>query len=125
MQTLAARLADTRLGKEQGLPPLTAPPPIEEWIRERLVDLGVESGADLRKLQPSAIAPILRGRHLCALYFLWPVMAQDGDVEQSGMVNQADYFATVRAFEASGDDVLGDACVFHLPIKKIELESSC
>ena len=67
-----------------------------------VVTVFVESGADLRKLQPSAIAPILRGRHLCALYFLWPVMAQDGDVEQSGMVNQADYFATVRAFEASG-----------------------
>jgi len=50
LQTLAARLADTRLGKEQGLPPLTAPPPIEEWIRERLVDLGVESGADLKLL---------------------------------------------------------------------------
>ena len=62
----------------------------------------VESGQDLRKLQPAAIAPMLRGRHVCGLYFLWPVMAQDCDVEQSGMVNQADYFAAVRGFEASG-----------------------
>lgn len=50
----------------------------------------VESGTDMRKLLPSAIAPMLRGRHVCGLYFLWPVMAQDGgDVEQSGMVNQS------------------------------------
>ena len=63
----------------------------------------VESGADMRKLQASAIGPMLRGRHVCALYFLWPVMAQDGgDVEQSGMVNAVEYFATVRGFEAAG-----------------------
>jgi hypothetical protein len=62
----------------------------------------VESGADLRRLLPQAIAPMMTGRHMCALYFLWPVMAQDGDVEQSGMVSQADYFAAVRGFEAAG-----------------------
>lgn len=68
-----------------------------------VVSAFVESGADMRQLQASAIAPMLTGRHVCALYFLWPVMAQDGcDVEQSGMVNQLEYFATVRAFEAAG-----------------------
>ena len=50
LRTLAARLADTRLGKEQGLPALEAPPPLATWIRERLVELGVESGADLKLL---------------------------------------------------------------------------
>ena len=60
----------------------------------------VESGSDMLKLQPSAIAPMLTGRHVCGLYFLWPVMAQDGgDAEQSGMVNQVDYFASVHSFE--------------------------
>ena len=63
----------------------------------------VESGADMSKLQASAIVPMMRGRHVGALYFLWPVMAQDGgDVEQSGMVNQREYFAAVREFEAAG-----------------------
>ena len=62
----------------------------------------VESGHDLKALQPGAIAPMLRGRHVGALYFLWPVMAQDGDVEQSGMVNEALYFDCVRQFEAAG-----------------------
>ena len=63
----------------------------------------VESGSDMLKLQPSAIAPMLTGRHVCGLYFLWPVMAQDGgDAEQSGMVNQVDYFASVHSFEAAG-----------------------
>jgi hypothetical protein len=63
----------------------------------------IESGADMLKLQPSAVVQLMHGRHLCALYFLWPVMAQDGgDIEQSGMVNQSAYFSTLRAFEAAG-----------------------
>ena len=63
----------------------------------------VESGADMQKLQPSAIVQLMVGRHLCGLYFLWPVMAQDGgDIEQSGMVAQGAYFATMRCFEAAG-----------------------
>ena len=63
----------------------------------------VESGADMCRLQPGAIVQQMRGRHQAALYFLWPVMAQDGgDIEQSGMVQQSAYFSTVRAFEAAG-----------------------
>lgn len=55
------------------------------------------------KLQPAAILGLMKGRHRCGLYFLWPVLAQDGgDVEQSGMVRKVEYFATVRAFEAHG-----------------------
>ncbi len=63
----------------------------------------IESGADMLKLQPSAVVQLMNGRHLCALYFLWPVMAQDGgDIEQSGMVSQSAYFSTLRGFEAAG-----------------------
>jgi len=63
----------------------------------------VESGADMLKLQPSAVVQLMTGRHQCALYFLWPVMAQDGsDIEQSGNVTQSSYFATMRGFESAG-----------------------
>lgn len=63
----------------------------------------VESGADLARLQPSAVMATLSGRHTAGLYFLWPIAAQDGgDVDQSGMVRETEYFAAVRGFEAAG-----------------------
>lgn len=62
----------------------------------------VTSGADLAKLQPSAICASMTGRHKAGCYFLWPVMAQDVDVHESGMVDQSHYFATVSLFEAAG-----------------------
>ena len=36
----------------------------------------VNSGADLLKMQPAAIVPVMSGVHRAACYFLWPVMAQ-------------------------------------------------
>ena len=50
----------------------------------------VTSGADLARLQPAAIVPMMTGRHRAGCYFLWPVMCQDGaDELESGMVEQA------------------------------------
>ena len=52
----------------------------------------MNSGADLLKMQPAAIVPVMSGVHRAACYFLWPVMAQDGGDElESGMVEQASY----------------------------------
>ena len=36
----------------------------------------MNSGADLLKMQPAAIVPVMSGVHRAACYFLWPVMAQ-------------------------------------------------
>jgi hypothetical protein len=49
----------------------------------------VQSGADMLKLQPPAIVASMCGRHRCGCYFLWPVLATDGEGDQSGMVEQA------------------------------------
>ncbi|KAL1496077.1 hypothetical protein AB1Y20_014704 [Prymnesium parvum] len=62
----------------------------------------VQSGADMAKLMAPPIAAAMTGRHRCGAYFLWPVMATDGECDQSGMVHQEEYFAAVRGFEASG-----------------------
>ena len=62
----------------------------------------VSSGADLAKLGPAATCQAMRGRHKAACYFLWPVMHQDGEVHESGMVDQTYYFDAVRTFEAAG-----------------------
>ena len=67
-----------------------------------VLSVWVSSGADLAKAQPSAICQAMVGRHKAACYFLWPVMHQDGDVHESGMVDAVGYFAAVSGFEAAG-----------------------
>jgi len=49
-RTLAARLSQSRMGSELGLPELEEPPPLEEWTRARVAELGLESGADVALL---------------------------------------------------------------------------
>jgi hypothetical protein len=49
-RTLAARLSQSRLGKELGLPTLEEPPPLDEWAQALVAELGVESGNDVRLL---------------------------------------------------------------------------
>ena len=62
----------------------------------------VASGQEMSRIQPSAICQTMTGRHRAGLYFLWPVMAQDGAIDESGMVDQGAYFEAVKAFEAVG-----------------------
>eukprot|EP00966_Prymnesium_polylepis_P105315 2438935-Prymnesium_polylepis.1 len=63
----------------------------------------VQSGEDLRRLQPSALAARLSGRHRCALYFLWPTTFRDGTaLQQMGMVPAPPYFAAMQGLEAAG-----------------------
>lgn len=50
IRTLAARLSHSRVGKGLGLPELDEPPPLEDWARARVEELGVESGADVALL---------------------------------------------------------------------------
>jgi hypothetical protein len=63
----------------------------------------VQSGADLDRLQPmiGSLTHRLRGAHRCAMYFLWPTMAQDGG-QQQGMVPAASVFGAMRGAEAAG-----------------------
>ena len=56
----------------------------------------VESGADMRKLNAPTIFQLLRGRHLCALYFLWPVMAQVSCPRPSGGKGQSEAALAMR-----------------------------
>lgn len=49
-RTLAARLSQSRLGRELGLPALEEPPALREWVTERVAELGVESGRDVALL---------------------------------------------------------------------------
>ena len=67
-----------------------------------VITVFVTSGADLAKLGPAAVCAMMRGRHRAACYFLWPVMHQDGEVHESGMVDQSLYFDAVQTFEAAG-----------------------
>ena len=53
-------------------------------------------------MQPAALCSSMTGRHKAGCYFLWPVMAQDGDIDESGMVLADAYFEAVRAFESAG-----------------------
>jgi len=62
----------------------------------------VSSGTEMGRIQPAAICQAMTGRHKAGLYFLWPVMAQDGAIDESGMVEQGNYFDAVKAFEAAG-----------------------
>ena len=62
----------------------------------------IKSGADLARVGAAAACAPMRGRHKAACYFLWPVMHQDSEVHESGMVDQSYYFEAVRAFEAAG-----------------------
>jgi len=67
-----------------------------------VISVFVTSGFDLARLGPAALCPLLRGKHRAACYFLWPVMHQDGEVHESGMLDQSLYFDAVRVFEAAG-----------------------
>lgn len=81
----------------------------------------VQSGEDMSKLMPPSIAAAMTGRHRqgpshevtrgegwyfklalrrCAAYFLWPVMATDGEGEQSGMVHQVRPFRSLTCASA-------------------------
>ncbi|KAL3897864.1 MAG: hypothetical protein SGPRY_012960 [Prymnesium sp.] len=81
----------------------------------------VQSGEDMSKLMPPSIAAAMTGRHRqgpshevtwgegwyfklalrrCAAYFLWPVMATDGEGEQSGMVHQVRPFRSLTSTSA-------------------------
>ena len=63
----------------------------------------VRSGEDLCRLQPSALAARLSGRHKAALYFLWPTRFQDGTkLQQMGMVGAAPFFGAMEGIEAAG-----------------------
>lgn len=62
----------------------------------------VTSGFDLARIGPASLCQSLRGKHRAACYFLWPVMHQDGEVHESGMLDQSLYFDAVRTFEAAG-----------------------
>ena len=62
----------------------------------------ISSGLELAKLGPAAACQVMRGRHKAACYFLWPVMHQDGEVHESGMVDQSHFFEAVRLFETAG-----------------------
>ena len=62
----------------------------------------VERGDDLDRLQPAALLPLLRGRHKCACFFLWPTMVTDGAVQQMGMLHAAAALQAMRRVEAAG-----------------------
>ena len=62
----------------------------------------VQSGADMAKLMAPTIAAAMSGRHKCGCYFLWPVMATDGESDQSGMVHKDGYFAAVVSAPPEG-----------------------
>jgi len=49
-RSLAAQLGQTPRGASLGFDTCEAPPPLEEWIRARLEQLGLESGEDLALL---------------------------------------------------------------------------
>ena len=56
--SLASQLAGTPRGKEMGLEGMeSAPPPLENWLRLRLEELGVESGDDLALLTSEDLLP--------------------------------------------------------------------
>ena len=49
---LAAQLSQSHLGAQHGLPEMQEPPALEDWVRARIAELGVESGAALGLLAP-------------------------------------------------------------------------
>lgn len=50
---LAAQLATMSVGREHGIPEgLEAPPIFDEWLRGRILELGIESGDELEMLSP-------------------------------------------------------------------------
>ena len=68
-----------------------------------VLSIFVETGADLARVPLGALSSRLRGAHRCALYFLWPTLAQDGgDDQQMGMLPAADVFGAMRRAEAAG-----------------------
>ena len=67
-----------------------------------VISVFVTSSFDLARLGPAAVCPMMHGKHRAACYFLWPVMHQDGEVHESGMLDQSLYFDAVRTFEAAG-----------------------
>ena len=71
--------------------------------RYEVVSVFIQRADDLHRLQPAALAGSLRGRHRCALYFLWPTLFQDGAPQQQmAMVHAGGVFGAMRAFEAAG-----------------------
>mmetsp|Transcript_20045 Transcript_20045/g.66325 ORF Transcript_20045/g.66325 Transcript_20045/m.66325 type:complete len:325 (-) Transcript_20045:1858-2832(-) len=67
-----------------------------------VISVFVTSGLDMARLGPATVCAMMRGRHRAGCYFLWPVMHQDGEVHESGMLDQSAYFDAVRTFEAAG-----------------------
>ena len=80
----------------------------------------VASGKDMAKLQPAAVCQSMSGRHRAACYFLWPVMAQDGEAHESGMLEEGCYFECVREFEA-GPQRLTQCMHIHMHTCKMHI----
>ena len=68
-----------------------------------VLSIFVETGADLARVPlGGTLSSLLRGSHRCALYFLWPTLAQDGGEQQMGMLPAGDVFGAMRQVEAAG-----------------------
>lgn len=66
-----------------------------------VISVFVRSTEDLRRVSPTAIAPMLKGRHTAGLYFLWPCHFQDS-YECPGYVNWQVQLQMMTEFEACG-----------------------
>jgi len=61
----------------------------------------VKDTEDLERLSPQSLRGMLRGQHLVAWYFLWPVVCGKG-ARDPGSVGEREFFLTCQRMERSG-----------------------
>lgn len=86
---------------------------IESWIEAidvsflydyQVISVFVQNSSDLQSLAQASfsLSAFLTGRHLCAMYFLWPVSCLDDKHILWGYVNERDMMLAMKNIEASG-----------------------
>ena len=70
----------------------------------QILSVFVQSSEDMQALahMSFSLPTMLNGRHLCAMYFLWPCQSLDGQHIPSGYVNLPDVMHAMTNIEASG-----------------------
>lgn len=66
-----------------------------------IISCFIQSSAELGKLAPPLLRHLMRGQHVGALYFLWPIAFQDGH-EFPAYVERFSLFQLMASMEASG-----------------------
>lgn len=68
----------------------------------QVITIFISNTQDLHRITPSFLAPLMKGKHKVAMFFLWPVTYQDAPLKQPGYVHSNALLDLMGRVEACG-----------------------